>query len=122
MKTKTVSVLPKCDFCGKDAKYDVPTKHGPWGNLCGSCYKNHAAFNACTVGTQFEQRTPTKNNADQAIKTAKLLTSLEDMVFDSVMDLECPSCGENRSLEPDFSGTFTCEGCGQKLKFHNPLY
>lgn len=26
--------LPKCDFCGKDARYDGKTEMGPWANMC----------------------------------------------------------------------------------------
>jgi len=33
-----VSQLPKCDFCGKVAKYDGRTKHGPWANMCLICF------------------------------------------------------------------------------------
>jgi len=123
VKIKTVATLPKCDICGEEAKYDVPTTKGrKWANLCEKHYKIYGTKDAFIMGTQFKKRIPTTTNADQEIKEAVLLTSMEDMVFDGMAELECPSCGESRSLEPDFSGKFTCEGCGQKLKFNNPLY
>ena len=34
--------------------------------------------------------------------------------MESVIDYECPECGEVVSLEPD-AGKITCEGCGEKL-------
>ena len=30
----TVSQLPKCDFCDKQATYDGKTTFGPWANMC----------------------------------------------------------------------------------------
>lgn len=31
-----VSVIPSCDFCTKDARYDAATNFGPWANMCQS--------------------------------------------------------------------------------------
>lgn len=36
-----VSEIPKCDLCGKPARYDAKTKQGPWGYLCWSCFQDH---------------------------------------------------------------------------------
>lgn len=123
MKTKTVATLPKCDFCGKDAVYDAPTIHGgSWANMCADCYTDHGRDNPAILGTKFEKRGPKPDNSKTEVKEAICNSTEEEMVFDSIIDLECPSCGESRSMEPDFSGEYTCEGCGQKLKFSNPLY
>lgn len=119
MKTKAVAKLPKCDFCGKDAIYDVPTKQGPWGNLCEGCYKIHSGSE---IGTKFQQREPKTHNTDNKVKAAVIVSSLEDCVFDSIMEVECPECGEGRNVEPDADYTFECEGCGQKCKVNNPLF
>lgn len=32
----SVSRLPKCDFCGDEARYDGKTTMGPWGYMCHS--------------------------------------------------------------------------------------
>jgi len=38
----TVERLPKCDFCGKIARYDGRTKHGGhWAYMCESCFAIH---------------------------------------------------------------------------------
>ena len=29
-----VPALPKCDFCGRDARYDFRTSKGPWAYGC----------------------------------------------------------------------------------------
>lgn len=34
-----VHKLPECDFCGETAEYDGRTKAGPWGYMCGECFK-----------------------------------------------------------------------------------
>ena len=33
--------LPVCDFCGEEAHYDGKTIHGPWANMCKSCFRKH---------------------------------------------------------------------------------
>ena len=39
-----VEVLPKCDFCDRQAAYDGKTKMGPWANMC------EAHFNVYGIG------------------------------------------------------------------------
>jgi len=35
----TVERLPKCDFCGRIARYDGRTKHhGCWAYMCEGCF------------------------------------------------------------------------------------
>jgi len=33
-KKVKVKTLPKCDFCECEARYDSPTKGGPWAWFC----------------------------------------------------------------------------------------
>jgi hypothetical protein len=116
MKDKPIKILPKCDFCGEQATYDAPTKLGPWANMCEDCYNINGVG---TLGTRFVQRTPNTSNKEQPVREAEC--DLDDF-FDSVIELRCPACGEERSMEPDFHGRFTCEGCGQRLSFSNPMF
>lgn len=118
MKTKLVSVLPKCDICGSPAVYDSPTKQGPWANMCETCYNRHKTG----IGTKFKLRIPSDDNKDNKVLAAKLITSLEDMIFDPIVEWKCPSCGEINSLEPDASGVVVCDGCNQKMLIRNPLF
>jgi len=38
----TVERLPKCDFCGRIARYDGRTKHGGhWAYMCEACFAIH---------------------------------------------------------------------------------
>jgi len=38
----TVERLPKCDFCGRIARYDGRTKHnGHWAYMCQDCFAIH---------------------------------------------------------------------------------
>jgi len=34
----TVERLPKCDFCGRIARYDGRTKDGRWAYMCEGCF------------------------------------------------------------------------------------
>lgn len=37
--TTVVSAYPRCDFhANRLAAYDAKTVHGPWANLCTSCF------------------------------------------------------------------------------------
>jgi len=45
MKEVLLPEIPDCDFCGKPALYDVPTKMGPWAYLCSDCFKKYAGRN-----------------------------------------------------------------------------
>jgi len=120
MKTKTVAELPKCDFCGKEATFDAPTAMGPWANMCNVCYGDHGVYSS--IGIQFIQRTPSGENKNKPSVMGKCLTSAEDMVYDSIQEIECPECGEVRSLEIDARGTFTCEDCGIKVKIPGNMF
>ena len=39
-KIKEMTTLPKCDFCGADAKYDAPTLRGARAYRCGGVCSN----------------------------------------------------------------------------------
>lgn len=121
MKTKAVAKLYKCDFCGKEATYDAPTKLGPWANMCEACYKINRRP-GLNIGTKFKLRQPTNENVGAPVADAIINSSMEELVIDGLMECECPNCGEGRSLEPDFDGRFTCEGCGQVCNVVNPVY
>jgi len=46
-KAVEVFILPKCDLCGKEAKYDVLIPRiGKWGNLCQICFDDEK----CSLG------------------------------------------------------------------------
>lgn len=36
-----VSILPTCDFCGTEARYDGKTRHGPWAFMCEADFKEY---------------------------------------------------------------------------------
>ena len=45
------------------------------------------------------------------------LTSFEDIVTETEdREIECPRCGETRTMEPDARDTFKCSGCGVNVK------
>lgn len=46
-----VDTLPTCDLCHEEpARYDAKTIHGPWGNLCATCFGGFAASQTLGVG------------------------------------------------------------------------
>lgn len=121
MKINKIETLPKCDFCGKDAKYDAPTSHGgSWANMCQGCFDSNKSLNAEAVGTQFEQRTPAKPKED-----GKILIGIEPSdtgymedvyAMDANRQISCPECEEVKEVEPDAEYVYTCEGCGSKVQ------
>jgi hypothetical protein len=45
-----VSALPKCNFCGDTARYDLRTLFGSWANFCEKC-RLDVAIHGNTLGT-----------------------------------------------------------------------
>ena len=115
-KIKLVDVLPKCDYCGKDALYDAPTESGSWANMCKECALIHDALRHSKVGYQFKlrEKTPEKCQGDKVLR-GKLTN--EDALFDGNDPVyACPSCGEERTMEVDADCVYKCEGCGSKIR------
>jgi len=121
MKTKKVAMLPKCDFCDKPAEYDAPTIHGGrWANMCPEHLVAYG--NNTSIGTQFLIR---KNKSKAKLSACKIVNGIEEEsveYWESVTfgsenrEIECPECGEMRSVEPDAYYVFICEGCGVKIR------
>ena len=66
MKTIVKNPLPTCDICRGTAKYDAPTVHGPWANMCQPCYDANAHLRAPQVGFQFTtEATPETDRAEE---------------------------------------------------------
>jgi len=107
MKTTTVEKLPKCDFCHKPAKYDTPTYCGSWAYVCPTHFETHCVPN--NIGKELVER---KQQSDQnRLVKGTLQNTLEDILFDGLMEVECCNCGETKNLEPDACGQYKC-GCG----------
>jgi len=51
--TVEVAVIPTCDFCALDAKYDSQTHLGPWAYLC---QEHWHAYGVQKLGTGFGQK------------------------------------------------------------------
>lgn len=45
-------------------------------------------------------------------------TALEQAVLDGMIAVECPHCGEERTLEPDAEGVIKCENCGKEYQMN----
>lgn len=46
----TVTKLPKCNFCDRDAEYDFRTYRGPWANGCEFHWKEWRATDQLGTG------------------------------------------------------------------------
>lgn len=56
-----LSPLNNCDVCGgkfNSVMYDAKTSHGPWGNLCQTCF----AFEGGRLGTGLGQKYELQKN------------------------------------------------------------
>ena len=119
MNTVKLAKLPDCDICGDAlAAYDGPTKNGAWGYMCAFCFRMNGSPK---ISTKLEVRDVTGDNAEASPKSAKMVNSIDDACFNSVIELECPSCKEVHRMEIDFDGKYTCEGCQQKLIYRNTI-
>lgn len=115
-----VEKVPKCDFCTKDALYDAPTLHGQsWANMCKACAVINSTNMLLERGSMYEQRTPAKAKGGSVI-TGIEASSLEEQVMGD-RNIECPSCQDQRLVEPDAEYTYDCEGCGAQVKVPTPL-
>ena len=129
MKTVYFEKLPKCDFapgCEGDAVYDAPTENGQWAHMCEHHYKMHAGSNAERLGCKLAQRDRVKAKGGE-VKIGiepgdEDLDYWEGVLYDSQREIECPECGCGRTVEPDATGIFTCEGCGQSVKCPSPIF
>ena len=116
MKKFTMEKLPACSFCGREAKYDAPTKMGSWAYMCESCFRIHASPRAREVGTELEKRI-----YKVVVPPEKIKTVMVPMTWDSIATVYCPYCGEGRDVEPDANYTVTCEGCGHKYRIRSMI-
>jgi hypothetical protein len=121
MKERFVDTVPPCDICKKDnlpAVYDAPTNIGPWANMCSSCLESNGRTDAATLGTKLilRDRSSTPAPSSEILDAVGDTELTEENVFDSVHNVACPTCGEERTLELDASGIVTCEGCNQKYR------
>lgn len=66
MKTIVKTKTPACDICRGTAKYDAPTVHGPWANMCQPCFDANASAAASTMGFEFTtEATPETDRQEQ---------------------------------------------------------
>ena len=119
MKQVKMTLIPTCDFCKeKPAKYDAPTVMGPWANMCEDCFPANSVSFAKEIGNELVQKNePATPKDDGKIYKAIEVHSIEDIICDVEMrEVECPQCGESKTVETDADYIWTCEGCGVKVK------
>ena len=114
--TAKVKELPRCDFCKMDevdklALYDGRTKAGSWANMCQEHFRQHGIGLGLGRGQKLEAQPKL-----DAKKTEEIPTVEVPMGLDDTCEVECPHCGETRTVEPDANYIVTCEGCGNKYK------
>jgi hypothetical protein len=49
-KVSIVDMLPKCDYCKEDARFDAKTLTGFWANMCFYHWKKYAASGELGLG------------------------------------------------------------------------
>lgn len=117
-KIKKVTDMPKCDFCKeKDGIYDGQTFSGSWANMCDDCLDQNAdRVQVKMSGIKRELHVPAEPKNDGRVVKG-IDTNMEEVItMDEMREVKCPDCGELRNVEPDADYTFTCEGCGVKVK------
>lgn len=103
-----VKVLPKCNFdCMEDARYDAPTKMGPWAHMC----PEHAVEYGCNVelmGTEFILGIAEPRGG----KAVNGILDMNTSISEDILVIICPECKDEKRLELDAKGTYICGGCG----------
>ena len=49
-KVAYVATIPACDFCGRPARYDFKTQHGPWAYGCEADYEVNRLYEDLGTG------------------------------------------------------------------------
>jgi hypothetical protein len=111
-----VAKIPNCDFCKMDgvdrpAKYDGRTEAGPWANMCQEHFDQHGVGLGVGRGQMLELQPKLDVKKTNEIPTVEVPLSLDD-----ACEVQCPHCGESRTVEPDANYVVTCEGCGNKYE------
>lgn len=117
-KTKKVTQLPKCNFCGTDAIWDVPTTLGTWANLCDSCAKEHTTLSQRATGTRFELRGPVSVTDEPKILMGEEQDTpdyWEYVMINSLREITCPHCDTENNVEVDASYVYDC-CCGNRVQ------
>lgn len=117
MQTVYMEGFPTCNFCNKLAKYDAPTKLGPWAYLCQECFNDHGIEYAAI---KLEQRIPAEPEAT-ALMQGKELNSLEEQIMTGDRSIACPRCESDNRVEPDAYYIYICEGCGMNVQVPAPF-
>lgn len=121
MKVVQKDELPNCDICKqqgitKEASYDDKTTTGPWANMC----EEHEKQYGVGVGYRLEKRVKIAAEKTNRVPTV-VIPLTEDLVMDSLVDVQCPHCGESRSVETDANYVVTCENCENRYRVQSPI-
>jgi len=113
------TVIPKCDLCSKPNAgiYDGPVLGvgSSWANMCQECLDNKAdCVGVKTVGGKRELIKEVEPKDETVVGND--LTDIGDLINEVDREIECPKCGETRTVEPDADYTFVCTGCGRNVK------
>lgn len=90
MKKVYIRKPKSCDICGKEAKYDSPSRSGPWGNFCKDCFKIHCKPN--NIG--YELVVVKDKNKGEVVNVSETLHS-------DYIELICPLCKSKNKVEID---------------------
>jgi len=113
MKTVKLQKLPNCQFCDELASYDAKMlNYSSWAYFCESCYSKLADKRMPPSKLALA---PKRQEPTGKIVKGIVLTSMEDMMFDSVIEISCSECSEERTMEPDSTG-YLCS-CGCKVRY-----
>lgn len=111
--------MPECDVCvsegvsdPNEAVWDAPLREiGTWAYLC----RDHKHLG--DLGAAIHLRPHPEEQPDsETVKSVSI-----PLTLDSVVTVECPTCGHPRRAEPDARYTVTCEDCGQRYKLESQL-
>ena len=120
MKEIKVTEMPKCDICKTaDGLYDGPFGGigSSWANQCASCATTQGSVSAIEqVGFKRVIIEIAEQSEDREVYEGNDISDPMDIMSESCdREIECPKCGETRTVEIDFGGEFQCTGCGRRI-------
>lgn len=105
-----VATLPICNFDNKPAKFDAPTRMGPWAHMCPEC-ASEKGVNVESLGTEFVLGIAEPKGGDPV----NGILDIDRSMTTGFLMITCPECNDEKHLELDADGTYVCDGCGSTV-------
>jgi hypothetical protein len=105
-----------CQGCNqpREIVWDGAFFAGRWGYLCEDCGgKDGPGHTKLVYRPKPEQQSKVVDGIE---------ASMPEEIVDGDREIECPECGNYHRVEPDADYTYTCQGCGVRVRVMLPYF